>query len=78
MDGDYHYDSRKGQLLWSVELVDDSNRSGSMEFVLAANYPADAFFPVDVTFTAQHTLADVHIAQVGLVAGLAAGTAQQF
>ena len=65
MDGDYHYDTRKGQLLWSVELVDDSNRAGSLEFVLAANYPPDAFFPVDVSFAAQHTLADVRIAQVG-------------
>lgn len=64
VDGDYHYDSRKQQLLWSIELVDDDNRSGSLEFVLGANYPVDAFFPVDVSFHAQHTLADVRIAQV--------------
>ncbi len=64
MDGDYHYDSRKQALLWSIDLIDDTNRSGSMEFVIASAATSDAFFPVDVSFSAQHTLADVRIAAV--------------
>ena len=62
-EGDYHYDSRKAQLLWSILLVDDTNRSGQLEFTLPGSYPEDAFFPVDVSFSAQHTLADVSIVQ---------------
>ena len=66
VEGDFHYDSRKAQLLWSIELVDDTNRTGQLEFSLPGSYPEDAFFPVDVSFSAQHTLADVSIAQARL------------
>lgn len=65
MDGDYHYDSRKQTLLWTVDLIDDSNRLGAMEFVLSGAASPDAFFPVDVSFDAQHNLADVKIITVG-------------
>ncbi|KAK9915694.1 hypothetical protein WJX75_002778 [Coccomyxa subellipsoidea] len=64
VDGDYHYDSRKQVLLWSIDLIDDTNRSGSMEFVIGSAATSDAFFPVDVSFSAQHTLADVSISAV--------------
>ena len=64
VDGDYHYDSRKQTLLWTVDLIDDTNRSGAMEFVISSAANPDAFFPVDVTFSAQHTLADVKIITV--------------
>ena len=47
MDGDTQYDGRKSQLLWSIDLLDDSNRTGSLEFVVPAANP-DAFFPVEV------------------------------
>lgn len=64
VDGDYHYDSRRQALLWNIELIDDSNRSGSLEFVIPSAVSTDAFFPVDITFSAQHTLVDAHIATV--------------
>ena len=48
MDGDTQYDGRKSQLLWSIDLLDDSNRTGSLEFVVPAANP-DAFFPVEVS-----------------------------
>jgi hypothetical protein len=38
---------RKSCLVWSVELIDATNRSGSAEFVVPAA-PADAFFPIEV------------------------------
>ena len=64
MDGDYHYDSRKQTLLWTVDLIDDSNRQGAMEFVISSAANPDSFFPVDVSFSAQHTLADVKVVTV--------------
>ena len=66
VDGDYHYDSRKQTLLWTIDLIDESNRSGAMEFVISSAANPDAFFPVDVSFTAQHTLADVKIITVSI------------
>lgn len=51
-------------LLWTVDLIDDSNRSGAMEFVISSAANPDSFFPVDVSFSAQHTLADVKVVTV--------------
>ena len=47
MTGDYHYDSRKALLLWSIDLIDKTNSSGAMEFVASPAAPPDAFFPVE-------------------------------
>ena len=58
MDGDYQYDARRNSLTWSVDLIDSSNRSGALEFVVPVA-SSDAFFPVDVVFSAQHTLCQV-------------------
>ena len=51
LDGEWRYDARSRALLWTVELVDDDNRSGSAEFVFpASTAPPGSFFPVDVSF----------------------------
>lgn len=51
LDGEWRYDARGRALLWTIELVDDANRSGSAEFVFpAAQAPPGSFFPVDVSF----------------------------
>lgn len=47
IDGDWRYDMRKSCLVWSIELIDDTNRTGSAEFVVPAA-PSDAFFPIEV------------------------------
>lgn len=63
VDGDTHYDSRKSQLLWTIDLLDDSNRSGSLEFVVPAA-SAETFFPVDVSFTSATTLCQLTVKSV--------------
>ncbi|CAI0392596.1 unnamed protein product [Linum tenue] len=57
------FDSRNSVLEWSILLIDNSNRSGSMEFVVP---PADtsAFFPISVRFSAASTYSDVKVATV--------------
>lgn len=60
VEGDTHYDSRKGQLLWTIDLLDDSNRSGALEFVVPACNP-DAFLPVHLNFSSQQTLCDLTV-----------------
>ena len=48
MNGDHHYDARKGLLLWTIDLIDKTNSSGAMEFVASPAAPPDSFFPVEV------------------------------
>lgn len=62
-DGEWRFDSRRSALLWTIELVDDTNRSGSLEFVVPAADP-EAFYPIEVSFSASHTFADVAIEAV--------------
>ncbi|KAM7263559.1 hypothetical protein ACFE04_001242 [Oxalis oulophora] len=63
IDGEWRYDSRNSVFEWSILLIDNSNRNGSMEFVLP---PADtsAFFPISVAFSATSTYSDLKIANV--------------
>lgn len=58
VDGDWRYDPRKSILLWSVDIIDASNRTGSLEFVVPNARP-EAFFPVTVNFNATRTLCQV-------------------
>lgn len=63
IDGEWRYDSRNSLLEWSILLIDNSNRSGSMEFVVP---PADAsaFFPISVGFAATSTYSDLKVANI--------------
>lgn len=47
IDGDWRVDMRRGCLVWSIEHIDATNRTGSAEFVVPAAQP-DAFFPIEV------------------------------
>ncbi|KAK4773189.1 hypothetical protein SAY87_028208 [Trapa incisa] len=63
IDGEWRYDSRNSVLEWSILLIDNSNRSGSMEFVVP---PADssAFFPISVQFSAGSTFSDLKVVNI--------------
>jgi len=63
VDGDFRWDSRRSVLFWEIELVDDANRNGSMEFVVPAADP-DIFFPIDVSFASKSTLCDIVVDQI--------------
>lgn len=63
VDGDWRYDSRKSILEWSILLIDSSNRSGSMEFVVPTSDPT-VFFPIDVKFSASKFFCNVKLASV--------------
>ncbi|KHG16825.1 hypothetical protein F383_00265 [Gossypium arboreum] len=63
IDGEWRYDSRNSVLEWSILLIDSSNRSGSMEFVVP---PADSsvFFPISVRFSATSTYSDLKVVNI--------------
>ena len=69
IDGDWRYDSRHSQLVWSIDLIDASNRSGAAEFVVPATDPG-TFFPVEVSFSAPKTLCDIQVRQWFIVSVL--------
>ncbi|XP_058737971.1 coatomer subunit delta-like [Vicia villosa] len=63
IDGEWKYDSRNSILEWSVLLIDNSNRSGSMEFVVP-QADSSAFFPISVRFAATETFSDLKVTNI--------------
>lgn len=63
IDGEWRYDSRRSALLWTIDLIDDSNRNGSMEFVVPTT-DADNFYPIEVNFTSAKTYCDITVDSV--------------
>ncbi|KAM0821655.1 hypothetical protein ACQ4PT_072046 [Festuca glaucescens] len=63
IDGEWKYDPRKSVLEWSVILIDQSNRSGSMEFSVPAADPS-TFFPISVGFSALNTFSSLKVTAV--------------
>ncbi|XP_066355196.1 coatomer subunit delta-2-like [Miscanthus floridulus] len=60
IDGEWKLDSRNSVLEWSILLIDQSNRSGSMEFVVPPADPS-SFFPISVGFSASSTFTDLKV-----------------
>lgn len=73
-DGTFRHDAKNQSLIWSVDSVDSSNATGSLEFQIAQR-DEDAFFPVQVTFKAMETLCDVRVRPPSLVEPAAAALA---
>ena len=68
--GEWSLDPSSHSLAWSIPLVtaSDSTRSGSLIFTVGGDDPA-AFFPVEVRFNGQGSLAGVGVASVSKVSG---------
>ncbi|XP_074285200.1 coatomer subunit delta-like [Silene latifolia] len=62
-EGEWRYDSRNSILEWSIVLIDNSNRSGAMEFVVPA-VDSSTFFPISVRFTASNTFSDLKVVNI--------------
>ncbi|RID68004.1 hypothetical protein BRARA_C00194 [Brassica rapa] len=76
-DGDWRYDSRNSVLEWSMLLIDNSNRSGSMEFVVP---PVDSsvFFPISVQFAATSTYSGLKVTGMIPLRGGSGGATPKF
>ncbi|XP_068084701.1 coatomer subunit delta isoform X2 [Anabrus simplex] len=64
-DGEYTHDPRKNVLLWTLPIIDSSNKSGALEFSVTA-LPGD-FYPVTVHFVSKRSYADLKVTDVLLV-----------
>lgn len=71
VDGSHRHNAQEGTLLWSMDLLDHTNSTGSLEFNIACRDP-EAFFPITVSFASNQLFCDVQVRQefprrVGLV-----------
>ena len=60
MDGATSYNAKAHTLEWRLDLISDSNASGTLEFNIPGR-SADAFFPVTVDFMSTTTLCDIDV-----------------
>lgn len=63
VDGDYQYNQRQNVLQWMIDIIDNSNSTGALEFVIPASDP-DEFFPVDISFTVDNLLCEIEVQSV--------------
>lgn len=61
LDGEYRHDSRKNILEWCLPVIDENNKSGSLEFSIAGR-PND-FFPVNVSFVSKRTYSNIQVSR---------------
>lgn len=62
-DGEFVYNARVQSVEWRLALIDESNSQGSLEFS-TASVDANAFFPINVSFSSKFTYAPVTVSQV--------------
>uniref|UniRef100_A0A915B3A3 Coatomer subunit delta n=1 Tax=Parascaris univalens TaxID=6257 RepID=A0A915B3A3_PARUN len=62
-EGSYEYIKSKSQLLWTIAVVDESNKNGTLEFT-TENGQAGHFFPVNLRFTSNDLYCDVAVESV--------------
>uniref|UniRef100_A0A671M5P1 Coatomer subunit delta n=1 Tax=Sinocyclocheilus anshuiensis TaxID=1608454 RepID=A0A671M5P1_9TELE len=67
LDGQYNHDSRKNILEWSLPVIDEKNKSGSLEFSIDGK-PND-FFPIHVSFVSKRNFCDIQVAKVTYIEG---------
>ena len=69
VDGAYRVNSQTNELLWEMQLIDQSNSTGSLEFNIPQKN-ADAFFPIVVQFSSQKLFCDVNVLNVFNIEGV--------
>lgn len=68
VDGSHRHNAQEGTLLWTMDLLDQSNKTGSLEFNIASRDP-EAFFPITVTFASTQLFCEVQVSVVFLPGG---------
>lgn len=63
VDGSHKHNSSTGELTWTIDLIDSSNTSGSLEFNVQQRN-TDAFFPIAVNFASQKLYSGVEVVSV--------------
>ncbi|KAL6076358.1 Coatomer subunit delta [Balamuthia mandrillaris] len=59
VDGTYEFDLKNHILYWRLDLIDESNSSGAMEFTVPGLSDGSSLFPIKVSFMSQLTYCDI-------------------
>ncbi|VDN21246.1 unnamed protein product [Gongylonema pulchrum] len=62
-EGSYEYVKSRSQLVWSLPVIDETNKTGSLEFS-TPNGQSDHFFPVTVRFTSSDLFCDMAVSHL--------------
>jgi hypothetical protein len=68
IDGSHTHNSSAGELVWEIDLIDQSNSTGSLEFNIAQR-SSDVFFPIQVSFVSKKTLCNLSVKDVRSATG---------
>jgi hypothetical protein len=60
VDGDYHIDRQKRCIHWRLPIIDNSNKSGMLEFSVEGE-DISAFYPIHVSFTSRDLFCDISL-----------------
>lgn len=60
VDGDWRYDPRRSALIWTIDHIDDTNRSGTLEFVVPGT-DGESFYPIEASFSCSKTMCDLEV-----------------
>ena len=63
IDGSYKHNASVGELVWEIDMIDQSNSTGSLEFNIAQR-SSDALPPIVVQFTSQQLYCNVQVSSV--------------
>jgi len=61
--GNYEFDSKKHVLIWKLDLIEESNNTGSLEFT-TNSADKSSFFPISISFVSRDTFCDLHVEEV--------------
>ena len=70
VDGMHKHNAQAGELLWQLDIIDNSNATGSLEFTIQQR-DADPFFPITVDFSSPQIFCDMSVQSVVSGAGAA-------
>tara|TARA_B110000090_G_C13370215_1_gene441721 strand:- start:693 stop:1856 length:1164 start_codon:yes stop_codon:yes gene_type:complete len=63
VDGSHRHNSKEGELIWEIDMIDAANKVGSLEFTIQQR-DADAFFPIMVDFSSPQLYCNVEVSTV--------------
>jgi len=67
IDGSSKHNAATNELIWSIDLIDRNNSSGSLEFTILQRL-TDAFFPIQVSFASKQLYCPIEITEISSAA----------
>ncbi|KAJ3050175.1 Coatomer subunit delta [Rhizophlyctis rosea] len=68
VEGHYQIDRQHHTIEWQLPIIDQSNKSGVLEFSVPSE-DVSAFFPIRATFTSSTTFCEIDVAEVNSIQG---------